>query len=526
MCQNGRGLTRACIFATLYRLGVCPSLTRPFPLIQTKRVLKEPINQAPIVTAEKPVWRIQQSYEFFLSGIKLWDEDAARYLGKMMVTAVASRGAFTNPDTTGLEYIVGNGFQDPLEQTFLCEYFACRRALSELRYKSADVEGEDFVTVTVDDLGNSGELGAQKGSVTLYLSLASGPYNIPPTVIIPGLSERVAAIAERVDISGIFVEDLDMNKPRWDKVYPEGLMTVTMSTGFGYFDVTRLRKYGMRGSLFLGPADRGVDEDCPCLTGNNTCPCNQFRLSKYFKVSGNQRDIKWVVQQVSVWLFDEGTTKFVVTVNDNCNTGFSDDSGVQQPCLLNSTSVVVRTISDISAPRFLYVDPTNGRDNTTGSILSSTSDTLTFDANALDVDNAYTGLVVTISTPGMDDADATIGIYDGPTRTASAVGNYVIQAGSTYRIKCGNDLSPCATLQEVIALAGDYGIIRARPGIYSGIGNSNIDMMDKTMDIGSTDGYNKTLIDCGRDSAMAVFSPTRRSRVRIDGNSKSLSFKL
>lgn len=94
----------------------------------------------------------------------MWDEDASVFSGNMQVRALASRGGFTNPERAGLTYIVGEGNQDPLTQTFLCSYAVCRRALRELRYQSADTPGSDVITVFVNDLGNSGELGAQEGS--------------------------------------------------------------------------------------------------------------------------------------------------------------------------------------------------------------------------------------------------------------------------------------------------------------------------------------------------------------------------
>lgn len=37
------------------------------------------------------------------------------------------------------------------------------------------------------------------------------------------------------------------------------------SIGTGMFDVKRLVKYGMTGSLILGTHDGSVDLDCPCL---------------------------------------------------------------------------------------------------------------------------------------------------------------------------------------------------------------------------------------------------------------------
>ena len=106
---------------------------------------------------------------------------------------------------------------------------------------------------------------------------------------------------QRVDISGIYIDDVDLDKPRWDKPYAQGYITVFMSLGRGFFDVTRLRKYGFRGSLKLGTADGSPDPDCPCRVGD-TCPCNHWKLTTYTKVSGLKEDVKWAAAEVSVYL--------------------------------------------------------------------------------------------------------------------------------------------------------------------------------------------------------------------------------
>ena len=76
-------------------------------------------------------------------------------------------------------------------------------------------------------------------------------------------------------------QDLDLDKPRWDKFYAEGRMTVHFTIGAGVFDVKRLVKYGLRDSLELGTADGSPDPDCPCLVNGTLCPCNTPRFSQY-----------------------------------------------------------------------------------------------------------------------------------------------------------------------------------------------------------------------------------------------------
>jgi hypothetical protein len=110
----------------------------------------------------------------------------------MEVSFIASRGSFTAPDITGLDFIRGDGTLDEQRQVFRCRYRDCQRAIRNVRYKSAEIPGSDVITLIVDDRGNSGELGALSASISITLSLASGPYNIPPIVQIPGLPARVA----------------------------------------------------------------------------------------------------------------------------------------------------------------------------------------------------------------------------------------------------------------------------------------------------------------------------------------------
>jgi len=111
---------------------------------------------------------------------------------KMEVSFIASRGSFTAPDITGLDFVRGDGTLDEERQVFRCRYRDCQRAIRNVRYKSAEIPGTDVITLIVDDRGNSGELGALSASISITLSLASGPYNIPPIVQIPGLPARVA----------------------------------------------------------------------------------------------------------------------------------------------------------------------------------------------------------------------------------------------------------------------------------------------------------------------------------------------
>jgi predicted outer membrane repeat protein len=505
------------------------------------RVLTMPLNQPPIISVDKPFWRIQKAYEFPVPGIRMYDGDAMWMKSKMEITFKATRGFFSFPTTNGLEFRVGDGTLDENQSIFRCLYTDCQQAVRDIRYKSVEVPGIDVISVFIDDRGNSGELGALEASISITLSLAAGPYNVPPIVQIPGLPARVAHPGQRVDISGIFVEDIDLDQPRWDKPYAEGYLTVHIEIGRGFFDVTRLRQHGLIKSLKLGPADDEPDGDCPCWNASSVggpagkCPCNQWVTTQYTKISGLKRDIKWAVAQVSVYLdFDQPyitnpiDTRLVITVNDNCNTGFSDDSGVQKPCLLDTDSVVIRIVPKPAEQTSLYVSPKIGIDATVGTFVHAMLETesnnmytlVRLMSNASSVDGIYDGLKVDI-TAGLHAGQTGMVVgYNGTERLMRVAFKPEVlpDNSSEYTINCGIKRLPCRSLSRILKESPEHAQVLAMPGIYVGRGNIGLDFMGKTLKLRSTHGYNDTIIDCGGAvGPVATFSPTAQSQVYIDG---------
>ena len=530
------------------------------------RVLELPLNQPPIITADKPYWRIQKAYEFPVPGINMYDSDATWLrlrgeIGLMEVSFKATRGAFSFPDKTGLDFAVCprergqeacDGNQDELLTVFRCIYADCQRAIRQVRYRSAETPGIDVISLMVDDRGNSGELGALSASISITLSLAAGPYNMPPIVQIPGLPTRVAHPGERVDISGIFVEDVDMNKPRWDKPYAEGYMTVHMKLGRGFFDVTRLRKRGLINSLFMGTADGSTDLDCPCKndtyvgvdaagqTDGNACPCTGVRLTTYTKFSGLKEDVKWAAAEVSVYLALDRPdlrsavdTTLVITVDDNCNTGFSDDSGVQLPCLTHTDSVVIRIIPRPDAQPFLWVSPQIGMDRTVGILQDvrapDTSNNQSYqtvgtlvelESNASSEENVYVGLSLTIISGLHAGEKGSVVAYNGSGRLAEVVFEPTVfpDTTSVYQINCGVEKLPCRSLSAILMEATEHSRVKVMPGVYSGPANMGLSFVGKTLKMTSTHGFNDTVIDCeGAHGPVAIFSPSGNTQVTIDG---------
>mmetsp|Transcript_9747 Transcript_9747/g.32602 ORF Transcript_9747/g.32602 Transcript_9747/m.32602 type:complete len:1252 (-) Transcript_9747:997-4752(-) len=424
----------------------------PFPhteVLLDVRVLTEPLNQPPLLTTQKQAWKIQKAYQFRLGGLSLYDSDAMWSGGLMEVTFSATRGAFTNLNANQLSYLNGTGTQDALFQRFLCSYRACQNAIQNIYYLSADTFGSDTITLRVNDRGNSGELGALTAAISISLTLVAGPYNVPPFIILPGSSTYSVFPGKRVYIKGIKVGDVDLNKPRWDKVQAQGYMTATLSIGKGFFDLTRVRSYGQR-SLLLGTPDGSPDPDCPCPQ-QGSCPCNKCTLTNYCKISGLLPDVQWALEEVTVFFGLENVdissvvqTLLTLTVNDNCNTGFSDDSGVQKPCLTASASITIEILPRPQKEVDYYTSPVIGVDQTMGYIQSWQSGQVVLAENASSVDNTYNGLQLTIVAGSAAGLSATISSYVGSTRTASiGMLSQVPDNTSMYSINCGTEQLPC-----------------------------------------------------------------------------------
>jgi hypothetical protein len=295
-------------------------------------------------------------------------------------------------------------------------------------------------------------------------------------------------------------------------------MTVHFTIGAGVFDVKRLVKYGLRDSLELGTADGSPDPDCPCLVNGTLCPCNTPRFSQYCKFSGRLHDVQWAMAEVSVFLYSEVDTRVYVTVNDNCNTGFSDDSGVQLPCLTASDSVVVRVARKPEATPFMHVSADRGLDATVGVAQGGALGFVALEQNASAIDDAYVGLKLKIVGGAGKGESAVITGYDGANRTArvpllpSQTDN-----SSVYEVACGSDKAPCRSLRAVFAQTGEHGIVLVAPGVYTGPLNRELDFEGRTMTVKSTHGYNDTVVDCEGLGQLATFSPTDRFRVILEG---------
>jgi hypothetical protein len=112
-----------------------------------------------------------------------------------------------------------------------------------------------------------------------------------------------------------------------------------------------------------------------------------------------------------------------------------------------------------------------------------------------------------------------VNCYDSVLLACAAMISGVIPDNSSrYEINCGVKKLPCRSLKSILKETREHSRVLAMPGIYSGPDNMGLDFTGRTLLLRSTHGYNDTVIDCeGTSGPIAVFSPTGRAQVYIDG---------
>ena len=135
--------------------------------ISTASISVTALNEVPTVTVPGPLALLEDAGPVAVSGIVVADRDGGD--NTEQVTLQASHGVLSLVDTTGLE-VSGDGSGRVILRGTLD---ALNAALAGLRYTSdADYHGLDNITVTIDDLGNSGPAPAS-ASATIGVTVAS-----------------------------------------------------------------------------------------------------------------------------------------------------------------------------------------------------------------------------------------------------------------------------------------------------------------------------------------------------------------
>jgi len=141
----------------------------------------ENVNEAPVNSVPAPQSTNDSTPLTFSTAdgnlIFVSDEDAGSL--DVNITLSAANGTLTLGGTAGLVFSSGDGFADPA-MTFSGSLTALNAALDGLVYDpDPSFTGVDILTITSDDLGNTGSGGAQTDTDTISITVSA----LPPTIL-------------------------------------------------------------------------------------------------------------------------------------------------------------------------------------------------------------------------------------------------------------------------------------------------------------------------------------------------------
>ncbi|MBW4522495.1 MAG: VCBS domain-containing protein [Scytolyngbya sp. HA4215-MV1] len=186
-------------------------------LTDTKSILLTitPVNDAPTLTVPA-AQVVNEDTDLPLAGITIADVDANS--NPVQVTLAATNGLLTlNP--ANLTFTTGDGAADET-MTFTGTLAAITAALATLVYRGkANYNGTDTITITIDDLGNTGG-SALTASKTIAVTI--NPINDPPIITVP--IDQSINEDTNLTISGISISDADAGN---------GILEVSLSVAQG-----------------------------------------------------------------------------------------------------------------------------------------------------------------------------------------------------------------------------------------------------------------------------------------------------
>ena len=141
-----------------------------------------------------------------LDGLGVADVDLDEGGGELQLTLVALHGTLTLGSTDDLDFAIGNGTADPV-MTFTASLVAANAALDGLSYLGdLNYNGGDLVTISVDDLGNTGFGGPGTDLRTIAITVIA--VNDPPVADVP--DDLVVNEDTDLAVTGLHVADLDI----------------------------------------------------------------------------------------------------------------------------------------------------------------------------------------------------------------------------------------------------------------------------------------------------------------------------
>ncbi|MGJ3245093.1 MAG: tandem-95 repeat protein [Elainellaceae cyanobacterium] len=136
-------------------------------------------NDPPVITAPTGVTVAEDAPILFGSANRITVDDPDDFGKELQVTLSVSRGKLTLGTFAGITFVTGDGTDDAT-MTFKGTEAAINDALFQLKYQGdTDFNGPENLSITVDDLGNTGSGGAK--STTQLIPITVTPVNDAPT---------------------------------------------------------------------------------------------------------------------------------------------------------------------------------------------------------------------------------------------------------------------------------------------------------------------------------------------------------
>ncbi len=161
-------ITEALVYADSFNFTVADSFCGRIGT-RTFNINVIPVNDAAQITVPG-TQTLLESGPLSISGISIHDEDAGD--NKIQVTVSANCGHLTLHNTTGLTFVTGDGTEDNT-CTFTGTQTQINNALTEIIYHcTASFGDSDIITVSVNDLNNTGSGGAKTSTATILVDVS------------------------------------------------------------------------------------------------------------------------------------------------------------------------------------------------------------------------------------------------------------------------------------------------------------------------------------------------------------------
>jgi uncharacterized repeat protein (TIGR01451 family) len=195
-----------------------------------------PNNQAPINTIPAAQSVLEDNNLVFslgnLNKISIADVDAG--INQVRVTLTATNGLLSLSGTTGLTFLVGDGVQDG-SMTFVGTIVSINTALDGMTYApNANFSGAASLTITTNDLGNTGNNGPLSDTDVLTINVTA--VNDGPVNTVPGAQqtpENTPLIFSAGTGNTISVADVDVATNLLSTTLVAANGKITLATGTG-----------------------------------------------------------------------------------------------------------------------------------------------------------------------------------------------------------------------------------------------------------------------------------------------------